>query len=60
MTTPPLQGTPVNNVNFLDANPVTTLDFFFSLSLSQSNAMCFFLQEVNYMCPLNSEGFPDR
>ena len=39
MTTPPLPGTPVNNVNFRDVNPVTTLDFF---SLSQSNTMFIF------------------
>lgn len=39
MTTPSLHGTPVNNVNFRDVNPVTTLDFF---SLSQSNTMFIF------------------
>lgn len=60
MTTPSLRGTPVNNVNFLDVNLVTTLVFFF-LSLSiEYDVFFFFLQEVNYMCPLNSEGFPDR
>lgn len=59
MTTPSLRGTPVNNVNFLDVNLVTTL-VFFSLSLSIEYDGFFFLQEVNYMCPLNSEGFPDR
>lgn len=58
MTTPSLRGTPVNNVSFLDVNLVTTLVFFF-LSLSIEYDV-FFLQEVNYMCPLNSEGFPDR
>lgn len=47
---------PVNNVNFLDVNLVTTL-FFLTLSIEYD---VFFLQEVNYMCPLNSEGFPDR
>ena len=39
MTTPSLHGTPVNNVNFRNVKPVTTLD---SFSLSQSNTMFIF------------------
>ena len=41
MTTPSLRGTPVNNVNFLDVNLVTTL-VFFSLSLSIEYDVLFF------------------
>ena len=39
MTTPSLRGTPVNNVNFLNVNLVTTLVFF---SLSLNRIRCFF------------------